>query len=412
MDSSRSRSQVASWAQAVCVGAATMLLACLLTAPVHVPFPGHGDYFAAQAADPFSLVGRFPQRILWPVLAWCAGKVGIGPAAFSPVCSGALLAVVFWFCREHGARLADALLVTVAVAATGAVQLYQVMTCHSDTLNWILLLLLVHHARRPAVFWPLVLLSALSHEMVFSLAPWLVWLRCRSGGRPGRELLLLLAVGAVYAAWSKFVRTYGSGQSFDALYYIRENWLVLGTLGLWVLWGLLLLVEFGPLLTIVAWGWRRDLGLGGPAGTWIYTVCVLGMMAFAYDVQRFSCYAFLPLVLASLRWFAAGGSRALYSALLATGVGTYVAFHWIPGQAGGWPYERAWHHVAAFETHAPGTRDRFFTVVLPHLWLETIAFGAFAVAIVTVGRLLARRVPSADQVAAPGGASRMRNASP
>lgn len=410
----RPASPLASWSLAVTVGAATMLLACLLTAPASVPFPGHGDYFAAQAADPFSLVGRFPQRILWPALAFGAGKIGIGPAAFSPVCSGALLAVVFWFCREHGARFVDALLVTAGVAATGAVQLYQVMTCHSDTLNWILLLLLVHHARRPAVFWPLVLLSALSHEMIFSLAPWLVWLRRHAGGRVGREALALVGVGAIYAAWSKIVRTFGSGQAFDIAYYVQENWLVLGTLALWVLWALLLLVEFGPLLAIVAWGWRQDMGLGGRTGTWIYAACVLGTMVFAYDVQRFACYAFLPLVLASRRWFAAGGSRALYATLLALGVGCYAAFHWFPGQAGGWPYERAWHYVAEFETHAKDTRHRFFTVLLPHLWRETLAFGGMAIAIVAFGRLCARRWPggTADQAVAPGGDITTRNASP
>jgi len=389
---------------AALVGGVLMLLACVLTTPANVPFPGHGEYFAAQAADPFSLVGRFPQRILWPVLAFFAGAVGIGPAAFSQVCSGALLATVFWFCRRHGARSLDATLITAGVAATGAVQLYQVMTCHSDTLNWILLLLLVHHAGRPAVFWPLVFVSALSHEMVFSMAPWLVWLRRHAGGHVVREVACLVATGAAYAGWSTFVRTFGAGQSFDIAYYVQENWLVLGTLALWVLFALLLVCEFGPLLAIVAWGFRQDLALGGRAGTWIYAACVLGMMAFAYDVQRFACHAFLPLVLASLRWLTTGRSRALYATLLALGMGTYVAFHWIPWQAGGWPYERAWHYVLTLEAHAPGTRQRFFTVVLPHLWIATLLFTAFAAAIVGFGLWLRR-----DQDLEP---RTMRNASP
>lgn len=374
---------------AALVGAAGIVVAGLLTAPLPSPTPGHGEAFVAQARDPWSLTGMFPQRILWPVLAHVAHWAGIGPVAFSQVCSGALLAVVFWFCRARGARLADALLITAAVAATGAVQLYQVMTCHADTLNWILMVLLVHHVRRAAVFWPLVLLAALSHEMIFFLSPWLVLIRARAGGSWGRELGALAGVGGAYWAWLQVVKALGSVGGFGAGHYLANHWLVWGTLGLWLLWLMLLLIEFGPLLLVVVWDFGRDR-----QASWTYLACVAAMMAFAYDVQRFACYAFLPLVLASLRWFEAGGSRVSYAGLLALGVGSYVAFHWIPGQAGGWPYERAWHYVLEFESHADGTRHRFFTRVVPHLWLETLAFAAGWAVLVGVGLRLRRRYPS------------------
>lgn len=390
--------RLTTWLTAAVVGAVGMLLASLLTAPVSVPFAGHGESFAAQAVDPLSLVGKFPQRILWPLLAHFAGLVGIGPAAFSQVCSGALLAVVFWFCRVHGARAIDALLVTAAIAATGAVQLYQVMTCHSDTLNWILLLLLFHHVRRPVLFWVLVLLSALSHEMVFFLAPWLVYQRCRNGGSPRREIGALLVTGFVYWLWLQIVKSVGSGPTFSPWYYVTENWLVLGTLGLWLLWAMLLVIEFGPLLAIVVRGVRTDrLGMGR-WGVWFYTACVLSTMAFAYDVQRFACHAFLPLVLGSLAFLAANGAvRAVYTGLLVLGVGAYAALHWIPGQAGGWPFDRAWSLVLEFGTHAPGTRHRFFTHVIPHAWPAVLAFTAAAAAIVATGLWLARRFPGGPQ---------------
>lgn len=382
---------------AALVGAVGIALAGLLTSPAAAPTPGHGEAFVAQAQDPWSLAGMFPQRILWPVLAHLAGELGIGPLAFSQVCSAALLAVVFWFCRARGARFGDALLVTAAVGATGAVQLYQVMTCHADTLNWILLLLCVHHVQRPLVFWPLVLLAALSHEMVFFLSPWLVLLRRRAGGSWRRELAALAAVGGTYWAWLQVVKACGSVGGFGAGHYLANHWLVWGTLGLWTLWAMLLLVEFGPLLAIVVRDFHHDRVL-----SWTYCACVLSTMAFAYDVQRFACHAFLPLVLGSLRFFGAGGSRAVYAALVASGIGTYVVFHWIPGQAGGWPYERAWHYVLGFDTHAPGTRHRFFTQVVPHLWFETACFALGWVAVFVLGRWLRRRYPE----------STSRNASP
>ena len=396
---------------AVVVGAIGMLLASLLTAPAGVPFAGHGEYFVAQAADPGALVGMFPQRILWPLLAHTAGLAGIGPVLFSQVCSGALLATVFWFCRVRGAQLADALLVTAAVAATGAVQLYQVMTCHSDTLNWILMLLLVHHVRRPALFWVLVFVAALSHEMIFFLSPWLLWLRRSAGADVRRDVAALAATAGLYWGWLQVVRAVGTVQGYGAGHYLENHWLVWGTLALWTLWLLLLLCEFGPLLAIVVWGARTDLWLGGRTGNVIYAACVLGMMAFAYDVQRFACYAFLPLVLASLRWLLSGGSRAVYATLLVIGIGSYAALHKIPGQAGGWPYERAWHWALVFETHAPGTRHRFFTEVLPHLWPEALAFAAFAAAIVATGLVLRRRRPPV-QDEGPAGCFTIRKASP
>jgi len=399
---------------AAIVGAVALLLAGLLTPPAHVPFLGHGESFAQQAANPWSLVGKFPQRILWPVLAWCAAQVGIGGAAFSQVCSGALLATVFWFCRVRGAAFVDALLVTAAIAATGAVQLYQVMTCHSDSLVWILLLLLVHHVRRGRLFWGLVFVAALSHEMVFFLSPWLVWLRRANGANVRRELVALFATGGAYAAWLAVVKVFGQSQGLGVLYYLQENWLVLGTLGLWCVWGLLLLCEFGPLLAVVVWGWRTDrLGMGGRHGPLVYALCVLSTMAFAYDVQRFSCFAFLPLVLGAIAFLDAPRRRVIFVVLLLASLGSYAWFHLIPpegvdalasqAKAGGWPYDRVWHYVLEFGSHAPGTRGRFFTHVIPHLWLETLLFTAFAAAIVGLGLWLARdqREPRT-----------MRNASP
>src|SRR5688572_28142396 len=167
------------WLVTACAGAVLLWLSDLLVPPSTVPFPGHGERFVVMVEAPLDFAGMFPQRILWPLLAHAAGWLGLGPVAFSQVCNGALLAVVFWFCRQRRASRLAAGVVTAAVAVSGAVLVYKPMTCLSDSLVLSLLLLAVHFVARPYAFWGIVLLASLGHEMVFFFAPWLVWLRCR-----------------------------------------------------------------------------------------------------------------------------------------------------------------------------------------------------------------------------------------
>jgi hypothetical protein len=91
------------WTAAVAVGGVLLLLAGLLVRPALAPEPtSQGDDFVAQVAAPFAFDGKLPHRVLWPLLAHVASRLGIGAVAFSQACSGALLAVVFWFCRQPG----------------------------------------------------------------------------------------------------------------------------------------------------------------------------------------------------------------------------------------------------------------------------------------------------------------------
>jgi hypothetical protein len=225
----RGRKHLISWLAAAAVGAIVLWLSDWLQPPSAVAFEGHGVYFQQMTVDPLSLHGAFPHRILWPLLAHYTGLGGPRAPVFSQVCNGAFLAVVFWFCRQRGAKLADALLVTGACAATGAVLVYKPMACYSDTLMFLVLLLAVHFVARPGAFWCLVLLASLAHEMVFFFAPWLVYVRCRAGGVLRREALALGGVFAVYAAWRFVVRAGATGVAYDSLYYWRKQ--LLGAVG-------------------------------------------------------------------------------------------------------------------------------------------------------------------------------------
>ena len=127
------------WLVAAVVGAVLLLLSNLLMPPAAAPFPGHGERFAEMAQAPFAFAGEFPQRVLWPLLAWLFSYVGVGVVLFSNLCNGALLAVVYWFARRRTGAQGLAFLVTAAVAVSGAVLVYQPMMCFSDTLNLLLM---------------------------------------------------------------------------------------------------------------------------------------------------------------------------------------------------------------------------------------------------------------------------------
>jgi hypothetical protein len=413
---SASRRPAAEYFEAAAAGALVLGAAALMTVPSTTPFAGHGHDFALQSADPLSLTGAFPQRILWPLLAWATGLEGGRSPIFSQVCNWLLLATVFWFCRRRGAVAANALLITLAVGLTGAVQLYQVLTCHSDTLNWVLMLLLVHHVSRPLVFWPLVLLTALSHEMIFFFAPWLLYVRREAGGRLPLEIASLAAVVAIYQGWRLFVKGVGKVQGYDVAYYLHNHWLPWGTPGLWLLWIMLLLVEFGPLLAVIGWAWRTDRlgvvpGRSGRWGPWLYLACTLSLMVFAYDVHRFASYAFLPLVLGSLRFLELPSSRPVYVVLLGATVVSYVAMHWVP-LAGGWVYHFASDRLL-HALHVDGVADysRFFTVFLPGVWWQASCFAVAAAGIAALSVGLARRFPQPEGGAA-GALRTNRSASP
>lgn len=394
------------WLLAAAVGCALWWLSEWLVPAAQAPFGagnrGHGWIFAEMSRAPFELTGDFPQRKLWPTLAWLFGKVGVTPVVFSQACSAALLAVVFWFARRRRLAVPDASLVTAAIAASGAVLVYKPMTCFSDSLNLLLLVLLVHFAARPFVFWPLVFVSALSHELVFFFAPWLVYLRCKNGGVWWREgLALAFVLGAYLLFRAPMASSYGIS------YYLEKNFWVPWLLpALWALWLLVVVVEFGPLLLFIGWGAgsrgalaQRD-AFGGRWGLWLYVAGMLPLMLLAYDVMRFATFLFLPVLLGAIAATRAARGRVALVVALVAACASYSWLHPNPAEQGG----RHFTEIAAdvFGKAVPiavrsGPGPFPFgeavdlQVGMMRSWWGTFAlFGAGAVALLALGRALAR----------------------
>lgn len=357
---SRRRRRWVDCSVAALVGGALMLGVERFLPGAGEPLDGHGHRFVAMARAPFAFDGEIPQRVLWPALAWLAAKVGIGPLAFSHLCSGLLLAVVAWFARQRTRSWFDATLVAATVAASGAVLLYhQPLTCFSDALNFALLVLTVHCVARPYWFWGLVLLAAFSHEMVFFLSPWLLWLRRANGGSLRQDGPLLLLAVVVYALFRGLVGALApaTGPSYGVLYYILHNFWVPWLLpGLWALWALVMLAEFGPLLVLAVVAFRRHEPLGGGrGGVWLYLGSLLTLMLLAYDVFRFASFCFLPVVLGAIAVLQRPAGRGVMVGLLVAALGSYAWQHPVPSQQGGAVFTR----VAAemFARAAPLVKD-------------------------------------------------------
>jgi hypothetical protein len=386
------------------------------------PFPGHGERFAAMAADPLAFDGAFPHRVLWPLLARGAAACGLDAVGFSALCNGLLLAVVCHVVRARAGRAVDGLLAAAAVAASGGVLVYQTMACFSDPLNLALLLLAAHWAARPARLWGCVLVGALSHELMLFFVPWLSWLRLRHGGSWRRDGLAGALVVAAYGGWRLFVAAQAPPGGYGAGYYVENNfwapWLLPALLALWLL---VAIVEFGPLLAVVAAGWRVGLSsVGGRAGLSLFVAGVLPLLWFAYDVMRFAALLAVPLALCAADLLRAGGHRARIAlvALVTAAAATYVWQHPVPSQQGGAAFTRITADVLQLAApHVqPGAPVAFAPamgitgeLLARHAWTCAAAAAALVGAGV-LGMLLARYVGSASV----GGSApdTRRNASP
>lgn len=418
-------SRLLEWLVAAAAAAALLFASDLLVPPAPAPFMGHGQRYADMVAHPFAFTGDFPHRVLWPLLAHVAGWFGVTPVDCTAVTSGALLAVVFWFARRRQAPWPDALLVTAAVAATGAVQVYKPMACMSaDTLVLLSLLLAVHHVARPAWCWGLVAVATFSHELALFFAPWLAWLRLCHGGTWRTEAIGLAACTGLHLAWRSGIGLFGQ-TAYDASYYTGNAfWVPFGMPSMWALWALVALAEFGPLLAVAVWGFRRgEHGLGGRLGPWLFLGCTLSLMVFAYDVMRFTTFLAIPVLLAALAMLRARRGRIVFALLLVAAIGSYAYEHPVPSQQGGATFTavssdvlrllppEVLHRIVEQKARLSAAEGAaHFTALLrerPALWAG--AFGV-AVAIAALGVWLARYVGTTS---AAGSAPRTRaNASP
>ena len=286
-------------AVALAVGGAAFALSCLVVAPRTSAF-SMGLEFAAMAEDPFGWHGRFPHRVLGPALAWGLGLGGDRYWLFAHGTAVALLALVCFAALRSGAALAGSAVLTLAVALSGAIEVYKEHVGYAEPAAFALLLAGWLLRQRTGWFWLMALLGLLNHEGSLLLWPWLLWSKARAAGGVRRgDVAGLLATGAAYLTVRALVFAAASQPVLDANAYVGGP-LTAATLGMWVLTAASIPIWFGVLPVLLAWhvraaGWR-DAGvplLLALAG--IFAMCTV-----ATDMPRFLGYLALPVAVAGI----------------------------------------------------------------------------------------------------------------
>ncbi|MSR40099.1 MAG: hypothetical protein EXS02_14850 [Planctomycetes bacterium] len=399
---------------AVCVGGLCYFVTEWFVPPSLDCF-SYGKDYQALSADPLALGGQLPHRILGPALAFALGLGGPMYPQFMRLCGALLLMTVFWFCGRRGSFI-DALLITIGVAVTGALQTYRSVVGFPDQLSFAMLLLAVAAVRRPVLFFGINFLSLCNHEVLLFLVPWLLWHRRLAGARFWQDLIGLSVIGALYVAFRFFISMHVAQATLDANWYAGKSLFPLGTLWLWLLSFGYWVIDFGPMLAIVAFAaFSRSHGQRIALLLFVGGIFAIYSVVYVYDFFRFGSALCVPLVLASICFLQPMQDRTEFALredegvfwrrlfYLALIVGTaFACAAWHPGA--GNILLRPEGYALAFDmdritlmccVDEAGNLDfkKAFTCVVPKIWPQLAMLSAELIALTALGGLLARFAP-------------------
>jgi hypothetical protein len=311
------------------------VVAFWLTNLVEPPTPAtlnFGTDFATMSRHLDGYVGSFPHRILSPLLGRGCDELArlfgaeVPYWQFAHGCTVVFLALVFATAAWLGATAWQGLLLTLGIGFSGAVQLYKGHVGYAEPVTFALLLGTVMAVRRPVLFWSLQLLNLMHHEQILFFWPWLLWWRQHHGARWRDDLLGIGGALLPYALWRLHVGAHAQQQLLTFGHYLEltGQYFPLGTLGLAALNALCVLLYFGVLPVLLVRDATRQGRRTGVLPLLLFLLCQHAMFGVAHDVYRFTCFLFLPVLLAghrllqerhgTLLWIAlAGATGALYA---------------------------------------------------------------------------------------------------
>lgn len=393
------RHLVAFWMLALIVGAGVFGLTCL-TEPAQSATLNFGTEYSQMATDPFGFIGKFPHRILSPLVAHILGLGGEHYGLFAHGCTALLIAMLFAAARFLGANWWQALLLTTVLSFTGAVQLFKGHVGYPDPVTFLLLTATIVAVDRPRLFWGLQFLSLMHHEQILFFWPWLLYWRHQSTRRhqfpsehvkPPRlrdDLIGGQIVVGLYVAWRYYVGTQAVNQTLTMEFYSALDYFPTGTIGLAALNLLSTFIWFGLLPVIVAWHLFRDGWQRAGCSIVLFLVCQHAVFGVAHDVYRFTCFLIVPVLFAGLRLLREPGGALV---LMLLGAASVVA---IKLQA---PVFAEIGMAVLVEQTPTGPAVRFNPVhsivpeVIPAYWGTFTAYFGCLVATVWLGWFAARR---------------------
>lgn len=302
------------WPLALAVGLALFWLSDFIDPAVPATL-NFGTDFATMAASLPDLVGSFPHRVLSPLLGRgieeMAARFGVQIPywRFAHGCSVLFLAVLFVAAHRLGARPWPALLLTASIAGTGTLLLYKGHVGYPEPMTFTLLLATMLAANSAPWFWFWQLLNLLQHEQVLFFWPWLLWWRRQRGGDWRADLIGLALVVGVYYGFRHYVGRVAIAPAaagavrltFGHYTETLGKYFPVGTLGLAALNLVCTFIYFGfwPIVLI-----RDAVRRGAWRGAFpllLFIFCQHAIFAVAHDTYRFTCFLFVPVLLAGAR---------------------------------------------------------------------------------------------------------------
>ncbi|MGE3171488.1 MAG: hypothetical protein AB7O97_02605 [Planctomycetota bacterium] len=401
----RGPSRIEEFGAAVAAGIIAYLLSCLVEPALTEPC-GFGEFWQSMSEQPFAFVGQLPHRILSPLLAHWLGLDGLRFTDFTRLTGVLMLSLCYAVARRRGARAVDAWLITLAIAFTGAIQIYKRgMVGYCDNLSYSLFLIGYLVARHGWAFWTVFFLNLLNHDLAAFFLPWMLFVRRQAAPQSKLrwDVVAIVAVVALYWGYRQYVKAHAPNWEYNEQYFFDNMFLPISFLWLWFLASVHALLQFGPLLVIVLWHawWPR------PPRDRVHTLLVLvgigSIFGFAYDVMRHTNMLFVPLLLASTRFLVDARSRVVFMLLIALKIWMYREFLWQePGDpSNGWLFE--WFtgvmtmdcggHVIILPEYRFDVAGHWelLKCALPRIWPVLFNFAWEILGIVALSRWLIRR---------------------
>ena len=361
----------------IVAGCMAFAFSCLFMAPTLATW-NLGDDYARMADDPFGGHSAFPFRVLGPLLAYILGFGSAHYWIFAHALVVTFLASVFGTAVIRGSSILGAMILTMIISITGAVEVYKGHVGYPEPLSYTLLLWSTFLLRRTGWFWFVLFCGALNHENTVFLWPWIVHMKVVESGGIRRADVVGGAIALSASMVARWVLM-GDQAARSVSFYLLDQKLSFA-MGMWVLDVVAVVVYFGGLMTVLAWhawfdGFRR-VGIGiifAFAG-------ILAMSFFAADLQRFVCFLALPMVIAATRLLQRPSGTL---ALSICGIVTAVAILWQRQLV-----------VLIYDTmvvYLPDPVSAVPTQVVPALWHVFLGYAIAISAMIFIGRHYALR---------------------
>ncbi len=212
-----------------------MLAAMLCVRPALFP-SYHGIFYAQLAEHPFQATNPNAHRLLTPMVAYLVGLRGDRIIILNLLVAFVLLAVVYYHTRREGYAPCLSLMAATMLALTMPTLFTIYYGGYTDSTSYLLILLMLICAGRPAIFWLLFLLGLLNRESVVFLLPFFaLWHAYRLDSRKRFLRSTLAGIVLVLSLYLLFRVLLGSTSSAahsgafyfapllkDPLYWLRQ----------------------------------------------------------------------------------------------------------------------------------------------------------------------------------------------